>query len=71
MMITGHFQYLRVSAFYGHMQTLKVAGDHRVGIFTKQRTEVGVKLFYDCGYARDQTLIWALKPGDPKEGFIS
>lgn len=56
---------------FRHMQMLKVAGDHRVSIFTKQRIKVGVELFYDYGYARDQTPVWVLKPGYPIEGFVS
>ena len=57
--------------FFGHIQMLKVVGDHRVGIFSKSCIEVSVGLFFDYGYTRDQTHVLALKPGDPKEGVIS
>lgn len=40
------------------MRILKVAGDHRVGIFAKERIEAGVELFNDYGYACDRTRVW-------------
>ena len=49
------------------MQILKVAGDHRVAIFAKERIEACAEIFYDYGYAGDQAHGWVLKPDDKKK----